>query len=219
MIFHKVFPSPWGSPPAWVSRKIARDSLTLSRWDLGIFLVNDNNDDGDSDVVDDDEAVRRKYHSSFNFVKQPLLVLHSCEMQKCCMKKSVFKIDGGGGRNSFPAGSEFANFRPGSDRRQVRRKDGKSVRTFATNWVDICFKYRKHRKAVPNFTSDYKGGEIQLLSSALWERTMCTTWVQQSARTKKLWHREETDSWTRVASAWAFHHVQTVDDVLCWTST
>ena len=113
---------------------------------------------------------------------------------------------------------EFANFRPGSDRRQVRRKDGKSVRTFATNWVDICFKYRKHRKAVPNFTSDYKGGEIQLLSSALWERTMCTTWVQQRARTKKLWHREETDSWTRLASAWAFHHVHTVDDVLCWTS-
>ena len=85
-------------------------------------------------------------------------------MQKCCMKKSAFKIDDGGGRNSFRAGPDFANFRPGSDRRQVRRKDGKSVRTFATNWVDICFKYRKHRKAVPNFTSDYKGGEIQLLS-------------------------------------------------------
>ena len=95
--------------------------------------MNDNNDDGDGDVVDDDEAVRRKYHSSFNFVKQPLLVLHSCEMQKRCMKKSAFKIDDGGGRNSFQAGSDFANFRPGSDRRQVRRKDGKSVRTFATN--------------------------------------------------------------------------------------
>ena len=119
------------------------------------------------------------------------------------LKKSTFKIDGGG-RNSFPAGSDFANFRPGSDMRQVRRKDEKSVRTFATNWVDICFKYRKHRKAVPNFTSDYKGGEIQLLSSPMWERTMCTTWVQQRARTKKLWHSEETDFWTRLASAWAF---------------
>ena len=94
--------------------------------------MNDNDDDDDDDG-DVDEGVRRRYHSSFNFVKQPLLVLHSCEMQKCCMKKSVFKIDDGGGRNSFRAGPDFANFRPGSDRRQVRRKDGKSVRTFATN--------------------------------------------------------------------------------------
>ena len=58
MILHKVSPSPSGSPPAWPSRKIVRDSLTLSRWDLGIsLLVNDNDDD--VSVGDENEAVQQ----------------------------------------------------------------------------------------------------------------------------------------------------------------